>query len=106
MTSIPLLLLVLGGIAQSDPTPEEVVGKLGSSAFAEHMEAAFTLRRLGAEALPALRAARQAKDPTIRRRAAMLIDVFERNKLVRPTLIRLDFRDRSLLDVVTTVRDR
>jgi hypothetical protein len=106
MTYILHMLLVLGGIAQAELAPQDLVAKLGSSQFAEYTEAALSLRHLGAEALPALRAARRSKDPPTRRRATMLIDAFERNQLTRPTRIRLDFRDRSLAEVVTAVREQ
>jgi hypothetical protein len=98
-----LMLLALGGLVPQEPSPRELVAKLGSGRFAERMEAAFTLRRLDQAALPALRA---AEDPTVRRRAALVIDAIESQRLIRPTPIRLAFRDRPLDEVVAEVRSQ
>src|SRR4051794_34778360 len=104
MTLAYLMLLALAGPVPGEPTPQELVAKLGSDRFAERMEAAFTLRRLGRDALPALRAGRDAEDPAVRRRVDPVIEAIERQRLIRPTPIRLDVRDRPLAEVVASVR--
>ena len=57
-------------------------------------------------ALPALRAACDAKDPEVRLRASALVDKTEALMLTQPTLVTLDFRDRPLIEVVKEVGDQ
>lgn len=95
-TLAPILLV---GIAIASD-PEALVRQLGSSRYAEREEAAAELERLGRDALPALRAARQDRDPEVRARAVALFDRIEGALLTRPSLIRLDFQDRPLLEVI------
>jgi hypothetical protein len=83
-----------------DEGPAELVAKLGSPRFAEREAAAESLRRLGHLALPALRKARSEQDLEIRVRAANLRDEIEAISLLKPTMIRFDFHDRSLSEVV------
>src|SRR5262249_4153884 len=61
------------------------------------------LVRLGRPALPALRAARVARDPEVRNRAAGLIQKIESSLLTQPTLIRLNFERVLLTDVVRSL---
>ena len=83
-----------------DEGPAELVAKLGSPRFAEREAAAESLRRLGDLALPALRKARSEQDLEIRTRAANLRDEIEAISLLKPTMVRLDFHDRPLSEVV------
>ena len=83
-----------------DEGPAELVAKLGSPRFAEREAAAESLRRLGHLALPALRKARSEQDLEIRTRAANLRDEIEAISLLKPTMVRLDFHDRPLSEVV------
>ena len=78
------MLLVLGQVPSSSPMA--LVGEqLGSPRFAERENATEGLSRLGAEALPALRAAREAKDPEVRARATVLVEKTESLLLTQPT---------------------
>jgi hypothetical protein len=106
MVTAGILLFALAGTARDEPTPHELLAKLGSEQFAVGLEAALSLRRLGDDALPPLRDARDTGNPAARRRAAAVIEAIERQRLMRPTLIRLDFRDRLLTEVVGEVARR
>jgi hypothetical protein len=103
MIGASLTLLVLLGqnpspSASSDPA--SLVEQLGSGRYAERQAAASALERLGRRALPALRAGREVRDPEVRTRAGILIDKIEGALLTQPTLITLNFTDRTLTDVL------
>ena len=109
MTAACLTLAALLGLAADagpGPDPSALVGRLGSPRFAEREQAADALQALGPDALPALRAGRQARDPEVRARAAALLDRIESALMVRPTLVALDFRDRPLADVAAALGER
>jgi hypothetical protein len=105
-------LLTMGAllVAADEPDPTEWVRRLGSDRFAERVEAAKALERLGPAALPALRAAKDSENPRIRVRVAALLGALDRgadtDRLTRPTLIKLDFRDRLLSDIVDELNAR
>ncbi|MBX6313662.1 MAG: hypothetical protein IRY99_12200 [Isosphaeraceae bacterium] len=105
MVLVKLTLLAALGLGPgSGPEAESeaaaLVARLGSARWADREAAAVALERLGRAALPALRAARQAKDPEVQTRAAALLERIESGLMVKPTLVRLDYRDRPLTDVV------
>ena len=106
MILLNLALAVLLAGSTPGPDPSALVGRLGSPRFAEREQAADVLRDLGPDALPALRAGRQARDPEVRARAAALLDRIESALMVRPTLVALDFRDRPLADVARALGER
>jgi hypothetical protein len=89
-----------------DDGPAELVARLGSPRFAEREAAAESLRRLGQPALPALRKARSSQDLEIRGRASKLHDEIESLSLLQPTLVRLDFHDRPLSEVIEEIGRR
>ena len=97
------MLLVLGQASSSSPTA--LVEQLGSPRFAERERATEELAQLGAEALPVLRAALEAKDPEVRARAAVLIEklkIFEDEIAARNRVA--ERYARSLGNVVTVPR--
>ena len=61
-------------------------------------------------ALPALRAAKDSENPKVRVRVAALLETLDRgadvDRLTRPTLIKLDFRDRPLSEIVDALNAR
>src|SRR6516165_9398580 len=77
MLGVNLALIVLLGQAPTTPDPSELVARLGSPRYVEREEAAGALERLGRLAIPALRAAREARDAEIRTRAAALFNKIE-----------------------------
>jgi hypothetical protein len=95
---------LLGGTP--DDSPAELVARLGSPRFAEREAAAESLRRLGHRALPALREARLGRDLEIRLRASHLRDEIEASTILKPTMVRLDFHDRPLSEVVEGIGRR
>lgn len=99
-----VLTAVLGQSAGSDPS--DLVGRLGAPRFADRESAASRLERLGREAVPALLLARGQRDPEIRARAAALLNRIEGNLLTQPTLVRLDFADRPLVEVVKSISEQ
>jgi hypothetical protein len=89
-----------------DDEPAALVARLGSPRFAEREAAAESLRRLGRVALPALRKAQSGQDLEIRLRASQLRGEIEANTLLEPTMVRLDFHDRPLSEVVEAIGRR
>jgi hypothetical protein len=89
-----------------DEGPAELVARLGSPRFADREAAADSLRRLGPPALPALREARSGRDLETRIRASALFDEIESGTFLQPTLVRLDFQDRPLSEVVEEIGQR
>ncbi|HEX8202895.1 MAG TPA: hypothetical protein VF590_20635 [Isosphaeraceae bacterium] len=98
------MIAVLGLAPEGDPAA--LVDRLGSPRFAEREAAAASLERLGRRALPSLHAALEAKDPEVKTRAEVLAVKIERDLMVRPTTLTLDFRDRPLEEVVQALTDR
>jgi hypothetical protein len=98
------LLVVLGQVPAADPS--ELVNRLGAARFADREAAAAGLERLGRRALPALRTARDQRDPEIRSRAAALVTRIEGALLTQPSQITLDFNDAPLTDVIRTFGDQ
>jgi hypothetical protein len=99
MLGANLVLVVL--FAQVPATePAALVERLGSPRYAEREEAAGALERLGRQAIAALRAARDDRDPEIRTRTTALLNKIEAALLTEPTLVTLDFEDRPLPEVV------
>ncbi|HWE36073.1 MAG TPA: hypothetical protein VG406_05820 [Isosphaeraceae bacterium] len=101
---IALLGIAPGPGPEADPT--SLVARLGSPRFVEREEATRSLQDLGEKALPALRAARESKDPEVRTRVAALVDRIESELIVRPTLVTLHFRDRPIKEVVQALADQ
>ena len=97
-------------VVADEPDPTELVRRLGSDRFAERVEATKALERLGPAALPALRAAQDSATPRVRVRVAALLETLERradvDRLTRPTLITLDFRDRAWSEIVDELNAR
>ena len=109
MFLVPLTLWALVGAGTGTATerdPAALVSRLGAGRYAERQAAAAALERLGRAALPALRRARTARDPEVRARAEELVERIESGLMVRPTLVRLDYRDRPLADVVKDLAEQ
>jgi hypothetical protein len=96
-----MALVVLGEPreAEGNGQPSAIVSQLGAPRYAEREAAAQALERLGRAALPALHAAREARDPEIRLRAAGLLKKIEIALLTQPTKVRLDFNNALLPEV-------
>ena len=88
------------------PDPSALVGQLGSARYPDRERAAANLMRLGKVAMPALRAAKSAKDLEIRTRATAILGRIEGSLLVESTPIDLDFRDVKIADVLRTINAR
>ena len=95
-------LLIVAG----EPDASTLVDRLGSARFADREEAARLLIEQGQLAIPALRKAQDSKDLEIRARAATLLEKIESEILVRPTMVRLDFEDAPIAEVVRAIADR
>lgn len=76
--------------ATPDDDPAAVVARLGAARYADREAAADELRRMGRQALPALRAARSGNDPEIRFRALRLRDEIASAALLEPSTERLE----------------
>jgi hypothetical protein len=96
-----VLLALLGQLSGPGPEPDPpaLVSQLGAARYADREAASLALERLGRAALPALRGARDARDPEIRTRAAGLVQKIESALLTQPTRVRLDFDNTPLQEV-------
>lgn len=99
-----LFAIVLGQAPAADPV--ELVNRLGAAKFAEREKAAAELEKLGRTALPALRAARDEKDPEIRSRSGALLTKIEGALLTQPTMLRVDFENAPLPEVLKSMSDQ
>src|SRR4051812_6056799 len=101
LMSCPASLLLMLLLAQT-PTPDahDLIPQLGSRRYAERQAATTALERLGQRAMPALRAAREQRDPEIRARASALLARIEGGLLVQPSLVALQFNDAPLSEVI------
>ncbi|HMF37851.1 MAG TPA: hypothetical protein VKF17_14485, partial [Isosphaeraceae bacterium] len=97
-----IVLVVLGQTAEPSRDAAALVEKLGSASYAER-EATKSLESLGSKALPALKAALKARDPEVRMRARALINKIEGNLLIQESLVRLDFKDATLDEIVKSL---
>lgn len=105
MIGLKVLLLAATGFWGGEE-PGDLVRKLGAPRFSEREAAAQALKELGRDALPSLRSARDAQDPEVRARAAGLVDQIETALMVQPTLVRLDFHDAPIADVVKNLGEQ
>src|SRR4051794_23243470 len=97
---LSLTLLVIAAVTD----PEALVRRLGAPTYAERQEAEAALEGLGQAALPAIRAAaRESNDPEVRMRAAHLVAKIENGLVMKSTMMRLDFRDRPLAEIVKEI---
>jgi hypothetical protein len=105
---LPLsLVLVLTSALARDLAPEELIRRLSSPDRVVREEAARTLEERGAQALPALRAAREsASVQEARGRLGDLIDRIESGALDRPTLVALEVDDQPLGEAVRALAAR
>ncbi len=105
MIGLKVLLLAATGFWAGEG-PDDLVRQLGSPRFSEREAAAQALKGLGRDALSVLRSAREAQDPEVRTRASGLVEQIETALMVQPTLVRLDFRDAPLADVVRSLGEQ
>ena len=106
----PILVFCLLLTLAAAPDAAEFVRQLGANDFTARVEAVRALEKMGAAALPALDAAKDAEDPRIRLRVQALREAIARNgardRLTRPMPLRLDFHDRPLIEVIAALNDR
>lgn len=105
MYSATCLLLAVLAPTAGPLDPSALVLQLGAARYADRESAAEELGRLGPLALSALRSAQQAKDPEVRNRAAALVEKISTEMMVKPTLVKLDFVDQPVADVVRAIGD-
>jgi hypothetical protein len=86
--------------------PSTLVSRLGAQAYAEREAAARELERLGRVSIPSLLQGRESKDLEVRTRASSLLRKIEGAMLTEPTLIKLDFRDTPLAEVVRSIGEQ
>ncbi len=97
-----IVLAALGQKADSSNDAAALVEKLGSASYAER-EATKSLENLGAKALPALRPSLKSHDPEVRTRARALINKIEGNLLTQASLVRLNFKEATLDEIVKSI---
>lgn len=105
MLSTPAACLAVLALVAA-PDPADLVAGLGSDRAEAREEAAEALKALGRDALLALREGRRAVDPIVRRSASALWDEIQRDLMVRPTLVRLDFEDTPASEVTRAIGAR
>ena len=105
MTSPGLIMIVILG---QTPTvdPAELVSQLGSARYSQREAASAELERVGRLAFPALRSARDGKDPEIRNRASLLLNRIEGAILTRPSSVRLNFKDVPVHEILKGVSEQ
>jgi hypothetical protein len=105
------VLMGASAIVAAGPTPTSqdkktaaLITRLGDVDFAERQAASAALDALGAEALPALRRARESDDAEVSRRAIELIEAIQlreqTRKLLQPKKIRITGKDVRLREVL------
>jgi hypothetical protein len=95
----PLMALVLA----ISPDAASLVARLGSGTLAEREEAARALEALGQASLPALDAALRSPDALVRSRVFAVWERVQKRLLVRPTMVRLEGKDRPLAELVRSI---
>jgi hypothetical protein len=101
--AICALLIFWFQAPEHDADPGRLVTLLGSTKYADRQAAADALERLGRAALPVLRVARDSKDLEVRTRAVSLLRKIEGAMLTQPTMLKLDFKDALLSDVIQSL---
>jgi hypothetical protein len=101
-----LFIMQIAGQVSSTGDAASLVEQLGSVHYADREDAARTLQVLGKEAIPALVAGRSSNDMEIRTRAEGLLHKIEGSLLTQPTLVRLEFEDAPLSEVVKSLADQ
>lgn len=108
--TLSLALVTLAAPPTAQPTPAELVARLGSDDFRTREAAHAALLKSGPEALPALRAALESSDPEVRLRAAPLLVRLQRAADSAPRIvakkIALDYTKVPLAQAVTDLRAR
>jgi hypothetical protein len=108
--SLSIALAAVAAPPAAQPTPAELVARLGSDDFRTREAAHAALQKCGPEALPALRAALESADPETRLRAAPLLTRIQRSADSTPRIvakkIALDYRNVPLGQAVTDLRAR
>ncbi len=97
---------LLAGVLLAAVDPTELVRRLGAPRYADREAASRELQGLGRDALPALQAASKDNDPEVRTRVARLLATLERDWCATPTLIPLNFEDRTIDEVVKAIDGR
>src|SRR4051794_39010444 len=105
-----LLTLVIAALAATWTGPDEgtdraaeAVAKLVSPRAAERSAAEQAIAALGDAALPALNEAMESSNLELRHRAAALLDAREGARLVRPTMVTLNFDARTVGDIAAAI---
>ena len=108
----PFLLTIALALAYADDQSDALtlIGRLDAKSSDDRAAAYKALERLGAEAFPALRAAADTGATPVRSQVRALIDSIgrqvETDWFARPTMIRLDFRNLPIGEVVDALNDR
>lgn len=102
------LIAVALVLSQSPPPsdPTSLVDQLGSARYADREAATRALEELGRAAMPALQAGRESRDLEVRSRSESILRRIEASLLTLPTMVRLDFHDVPLPEVVATIGQR
>jgi hypothetical protein len=105
-----LTMILASAYTDDQPDAVTLIGRLGADSFDDRVAAYKALEGLGGEALPALRAAADTSDARVRARVRALIASIgrqvETDRFARSTMIRLDFPNRPLGEVVDALNDR
>lgn len=100
------LICGLAMTGQASADLNRLVEQLGAARYNEREQATRTLEAAGRDALPALRQGRNSEDPEVRQRVAALIGKIEADRMVKPSTVRLDFRNQPLPEVIAAISER
>jgi hypothetical protein len=105
-----LTIVFVSAYADDQSDAVTLIKRLGAESIDDRVAAIKGLERIGGAALPALRAAADASDARVRTRARALIDSIgrqvETDRFARSIMVRLDFGNRPLGEVVDALNDR
>jgi hypothetical protein len=90
----------------AEPDPSALVRDLASADPAKRDDAFNALADLGPRALPALYETRKAPDAGVSKIVSDLVGSIERQRLLRPTRVSLDFEERPLHEVIEAIGER
>jgi hypothetical protein len=104
-----LFLSVCPSLHAADPVPH-LIAQLGSGDYHQREQACASLEKMGEKALGPLRAALHHPDAEVRRHARELVGGIERrletDRILKPTRVRLVYKDTSVADAVLDLSGR
>ena len=106
MLVVSLAMVAILSSAPNRPDPSKIIDELGSPRYARREAAGLALEKMGREAIPALKVARESRNPEVQARASAILARIGDGQLFQPSLIEFDFRDEPLADAIAAINAR